>query len=160
MQPKKCTDHHKTWSLLRIAHEGLLQELMVPYVRKTLQSNEPCTPTGFIKFVMTEAKNPNYIYMATMTMTYLEALQNFRSGLRSGDMEKITSAKAIFAPLFHARHHPHYQEIEMVEAVQRQSVPQDLKPFFDQTESVCLSEDKMTGMLVVGFLFFIFLTPV
>lgn len=49
----------------------------------------------------------------------------------------------------------------MVEAVQRQSVPQDLKPFFDQTESVCLSEDKMTGMLVVGFLlFFIFLTPV
>lgn len=84
MQPKKCTDHHKTWSLLRIAHEGLLQELMVPY---------------------------------------LEALQNFRSGLRSGDMEKITSAKAIFAPLFHARHHPHYQEIEMVEAVQRQSVP-------------------------------------
>lgn len=157
---KKCTDHHKTWSLLRIAHEGLLQELMVPYVRKTLQSNEPCTPTGFIKFVMTEAKNPNYIYMATMTMTYLEALQNFRSGLRSGDMEKITSAKAIFAPLFHARHHPHYQEIEMVEAVQRQSVPQDLKPFFDQTESVCLSEDKMTGMLVVGFLFFIFLTPV
>lgn len=109
---------------------------------------------------MTEAKNPNYIYMATMTMTYLEALQNFRSGLRSGDMEKITSTKAIFVPLFHARHHPHYQEIEMVEAVQRQSVPQDLKPFFDQTESVCLSEDKMTGMLVVGFLFFIFLTPV
>lgn len=104
-------------------------------------------------FVMTEAKNPNYIYMATMTMTYLEALQNFRSGLRSGDMEKITSAKAIFVPLFHARHHPHYQEIEMVEAVQRQSVPQDVKPFFDQTESVCLSEDKMSGMLVFCFFF-------
>lgn len=38
----------------------------------------------------------------------------------------------------------------MVEAVQRQSVPQDLKPFFDQTESVRLSEDKM---LVFCFFF-------
>lgn len=75
-------------------------------------------------------------------------------------MEKITSAKAIFAPLFHARHHPHYQEIEMVEAVQRQSVPQDLKPFFDQTESVCLYEDKMSGVLVFGVFFHFFNTSV
>lgn len=109
---------------------------MMPYVRNTLQLDELCTLTRFIKFVMTEAKNLNYISVATMTMTYLEALQNFRSGLGSGDMEMITSAKAIFAPLFHARHHPHYQEIEMVEAVQIQSVPQDIKPFFDQTKSV------------------------
>ncbi|XP_062569670.1 uncharacterized protein LOC134231718 [Saccostrea cucullata] len=142
---KKCSDHHKTWSLLKIAHEGTLQELMVPYVRKAMQEKRMISPRGFLKFVMVEAKNPNYVYLATMTMTYLQALKNFRAGLRAGDIDAITSGKAVFAPLFHARNHPHYQDIEMTEAIQRQSVPAEVVSSFNQTESVCLSEDKTSG---------------
>lgn len=95
--------------------------------------------------MMTEAKNPNFIYLGTMTLTYMEALQNFRTGLRVGDIERIASSKAVFAPLFHARHHPNYQEIEMMEAVQRHSVPEELLPFYNETEAVCLSEDGESG---------------
>lgn len=142
---KKCSDHHKTWTLLQIAHEGNLQELMVPYVRQSMLMNNAITPAGFLKFMMTEAKNPNFIYLGTMTLTYLEALQNFRTGLRVGDIERIASSKAVFAPLFHARHHPNYQEIEMMEAVQRHSVPEELLPFYNETEAVCLSEDGESG---------------
>lgn len=37
---KKCSDHHKTWTLLQIAHEGNRQELMVPYVRQFINADE------------------------------------------------------------------------------------------------------------------------
>lgn len=114
---KKCSDHYKIWTLLQIAHEGNRQELMVPYVRQSMLMNNAITPAGFLKYMKTEARNPNYIYLGTMTLTYLDALQNFRTGLRVGDTDRIASSKAVFAPLFHARHHPSYQEIEMMETV-------------------------------------------
>lgn len=94
---------------------------------------------------MTEAKNPNYLFLGTMTLTYQESLQNFRTGLRVGDIERIASSKAVFAPLFHARHHPNYQEIEMMEAVQRHFMLEELSQFYNETEAVCLSEDGESG---------------
>lgn len=94
---------------------------------------------------MTEAKNPNYLFLGTMTLTYQEALQNFRTGLSVGDIERIALSKAVFAPLFHARHHPNYQEIKIMGAVQRHSTPEELLQFYNETEAVCLSEDGESG---------------
>lgn len=142
---KSCSDNHKTWSLIRIAYEGLMQELMVPYIQHCVHDNTKITPKGFLHYVLVEAKDPNYLYVATMTLTYLQAIINMRAGLRCGNVEAIASAKAVFAPLFHSRNHPRYQEIEMQEAIQRHSIPQDLLNFFNETESVCLSGDKTSG---------------
>lgn len=95
---------------------------------------------------MTEAINPNYMYLGTMTLTYLEALEDkIRTVLRVGDIERIASSKAVFCKIFHARHMPNYQEIEMMEAVQRHFVPEELLPFYNETEAICLSEDGESG---------------
>lgn len=88
---------------------------------------------------MTEAINPNYMYLGTMTLTYLEELED--KILPVGDIERIASSKAVFCKNFHARHMPNYQEIEMMEAIQRQSVREELLPFYNETEAVCLSPD-------------------
>lgn len=91
---------------------------------------------------MTEAINPNYMYLGTMTLTNLEALEDkIRTVLPVGDIERIASSKAVFCKNFHARHMPNYQEIEMMEAIQRQSVRVELLPFYNETEAVCLSPD-------------------
>ncbi|KAJ8307407.1 hypothetical protein KUTeg_015491 [Tegillarca granosa] len=102
---KNCTDNHKTWTLIQVAYEGNLKEFDIA-----------ATPEGFIKFVTTTASSPNYIYMALMTLTYLQAIMNMRAGLRRGNI-------CAFAPLFHARNHPKNREIEMMEAIQRACVP-------------------------------------
>lgn len=83
--------------------------------------------------MMTEAIYPNYMYLGTMTLTYLEALEDkIRTILRVGDIESIASSKAVFCKIFHARHNPYYQEIEMMEAIQRQSVREELLPFYNE----------------------------
>lgn len=83
--------------------------------------------------MMTEAINPNYMYLGTMTLTYLEALEDkIRTIIRVGDIERIASSKAVFCKNVHARHNPYYQEIEMIEAIQRQSVREELLPFYNE----------------------------
>lgn len=41
--PKKCSNHHKTLTVLQIVHEWTLQELMVTYVRKFMLMNDVFT---------------------------------------------------------------------------------------------------------------------
>lgn len=68
-----------------------------------------------------------------MTLTYLEALEDkIRTVLRVGDIERIASSKAVFCKKFNARHNPNYQEIEMIEAIQRQSMREELLPFYNE----------------------------
>ena len=145
---KHATDNHKTWSLLQIAYEALLDELLVPYVRLCRDQDLNPTPQGFLKFAMTDASNPNYVYIAMMVLTYLQSIVNFRAGLRCGDIETIVAAKAVFAPLFHVRNHPKYRDIEMTEAIQRQCIPDELRQFYNETESVSLTGKHANGKLL------------
>lgn len=48
---------------------------------------------------------------------------NFGAGLLSGNIDAIVSAKA--------RNHPKYQEIELMESIQRQCIPDELKEFYN-----------------------------
>lgn len=105
----------------------------------------PPTPKDFSKYSMAEATNQNFVHTSTMILTYLQAILNFRAGLRSGNIDVIVSAKAVFTPLFHARNHPKYQEIEITESIQRQCVPDELKEFYNETESVSLSGNHLNG---------------
>lgn len=38
---KKCSDHHKTMSILKVAQIGFWYELLLPYVRNRLSSGSP-----------------------------------------------------------------------------------------------------------------------
>lgn len=48
---------------------------------------------------------------------------NFGAGLLSGNIDAIVSVKA--------RNHPKYQEIEIMESIQRQCIPDELKEFYN-----------------------------
>lgn len=84
-----------------------------------MEKKVPPTPQGFFKYSMAKATNPNFVHTLTMILTYLQAILNFRVGLRSGNIDAIVSAKAVFAPLFHARNHPKYKEIEISKSIRR-----------------------------------------
>jgi hypothetical protein len=62
---KKVTDHHKGWTLLTVAREAIVDELITSYIRHklSLPSAAPeetvvCNPRDFVTFVRT-SKNPN-----------------------------------------------------------------------------------------------------
>lgn len=88
-----------------------------------MEKKVPPTPQSFFKYSMAKATNPNFVHTLTMILTYLQAILNFRAGLLCGNIDVVVSAKAVFAPLFHARNHPKYQEIEISKSIQRQCIP-------------------------------------
>ena len=60
----KVNDHHKGWTLARIARESLAKELLAPYVREQIAQQVPkLSCEGYLKWVMTNVKDPNYAYM-------------------------------------------------------------------------------------------------
>lgn len=107
--------------------------------------NNAIISAGFLKFMMTESKSPNYDYSGTMALIYLADLHEFRTGLSVGDIDMFALSQAGFAPFFHARHHPNYLEIELMETIQRHSVPEELLTFKNKTEAVYLPDDGESG---------------
>ena len=100
---KKCSDHHKTMSILKLAHLGFWHELLVPYVRDRLASGSPLSVTDFLYewVVQVGWKHPNYRYIFNTTWRYLMGIQLFHIGVRRSNAEYIREEHMAFAPLFH-----------------------------------------------------------
>ena len=63
---RNVSDHHKGWTLLRIAREGVVREFLVQYVRHELTSSSgphDFSVAGFIKFCLTSVENLNYAFL-------------------------------------------------------------------------------------------------
>lgn len=90
---------------------------MVFYVWQLMLMNNVIILVGFLKYMMIEVRNLNYIYLGIMILIYLEVLQNFRIGLCVGDKDRIVLFKVVFVLLFYVRYYFNYQEIEMMEVV-------------------------------------------
>lgn len=100
---KKCSDHHKTMSILKVAHIGFWHELLVPYVRDRLASGSPLSVTDFLYewVVQVGWKHPNHRYIFNTTWRYLMGIQLFHIGVRRNNAEYIREEHMAFAPLFH-----------------------------------------------------------
>ena len=145
---KLCYDNHKTWQLILVFHFGTLLELLTPYVKKCQHSKDPDTnpekPTanGFLQFVKSMEEHPNYMYMFQMVSRYSQAIVNMRMGIRRNNSTLIQSAKFMSKGLFHGRTHPRYQQIEMIETLQRKLMPNDLKTFISMHESMSRTDSS------------------
>lgn len=100
---KKCSDHHKTMSILKVAHIGFWYELLLPHVRNRLSSGSPMSVNDFLYDWVRQVgwNNPNYKYIFNTTWTYLMGIQLLHIGVRRNNAEYIRAGHMTFAPLFH-----------------------------------------------------------
>ena len=142
---KKVSDHHKGWTLCRIARLSIASELVVPFVRAEKKKETPdFSVAAFFKFVM-NAQDVNYTFMADLLFELLDAIFMFRVGVRCGIPDFTEAAQAKFAKVWSGRHHPLYRELEMASSVQQLRMPSELQEFVLTTESLNLSGSAGTG---------------
>lgn len=100
---KKCSDHHKTMCILKVAHIGFWYKLLLPYVRDCLSSGSPMSVNDFLYVWVTQVgwNNPNYKYIFNTTWLYLICIQLLHIGVRRNNAEYIRVGHMTFAPLFH-----------------------------------------------------------
>lgn len=112
---KKCSDHHKTMSILKVAHIGFWYELLLPYVRNRLSSGSPMSVNDFLYDWVRQVgwNNPNYKYIFNTTWTYLMGIQLLHIGVRRNNAEYIRAGHMTFAPLFHGNCASKYALIDL-----------------------------------------------
>lgn len=100
---KKGSDHHKTMSILKVAHIGLWKELLFPYIRDRLDSGSAMSVNDYLYDWMPNVgwKNATYRYIFGMTWTYLMALWVFRMGIRRNNAAYVRAGQMTFATVFH-----------------------------------------------------------
>ena len=79
---RRGSDHHKTMSVLKVAHIGLWKEMLVPNVRDRLSSGSPLSGNDYLYERMPEVGDATYSHMFVTSWNYLMALHLFRMGVR------------------------------------------------------------------------------
>ena len=112
---RKGSDHHKTMSILKVAHVGLWQEMLIPYVRERLSSGSSVSVNDYLYTWLPSngKKDPTYFYMFQMTWTYLMALQVFHMGVRRNNADYVKVGQTMFAPIFHRNSVSKYAMIDL-----------------------------------------------
>ncbi|CAG8451077.1 5489_t:CDS:10, partial [Scutellospora calospora] len=108
---KKCADYHKSWnSICDIYRHAMTCELLWPYV---VEAENPSVD-DYLDWVK---KQDDCIYKLKFeqTFVYLQAIVNFRTGVRNNRPSLRNAARRIFAPIWSGRRHPIYRYIEIVE---------------------------------------------
>jgi hypothetical protein len=93
---KACKDHHKSWSLLQIFHIASLRELVTPYVRHCMLTEQEPNPKGFFQHTAddySKDSRPNLKYLMDQVCRFWEAIVNFRMAVRSNNATLLRSAK-------------------------------------------------------------------
>jgi hypothetical protein len=112
---KKCSDHHKSWdSICNIYRHAMASELMWPYVI----AEENPSVEGYLDWVQNQT-DPTFRLKYEQVFFYLQAIINFRTGVRFNRPSLRLAARRTFAPIWSARHHPIYRLIEVVDEEQR-----------------------------------------
>ena len=142
------SDHHKGFTLARIARESVARELVTPYVRHELcKSDNECdlSVPGFFKYCLTHVENPNYVFLFNTHFEVLDALFAYRAGLRSGHAHLVEAARGSFAKLWSGLHHPMYRQLDTYDAVMSLCMPQALRQQMRTTCSFNTSGIPFTG---------------
>ncbi|XP_060595290.1 uncharacterized protein LOC132749514 isoform X1 [Ruditapes philippinarum] len=144
---KSCKDHHKSWTLLQIFHQGSLRELVLPYVRQCLLNGEKPFAKGFFKFSNEHytTHNPNMKYLMDQVCRFSQGIINFRMAVRRNNSSLLKSAKFMTKELFHGRSHPKYQSIEIYDTLQDILMPKEVQTLNDLYSSITTSGNTSTG---------------
>lgn len=144
---KKVTDHHKGFTLARIAREAFAAELLLPYIRKNIAEGTPVEQLTINEFLVFcgEAVSLNYVFMLDMIFTLLDSLFVYRAGVRTGLSSLMDLGRNMYAPLWSARPHPMYRQLEVYDSIVSECMPPSIKSFIEKTKSVNTSGIPYTG---------------
>ena len=87
---------------------ALADELLLPYVRKSLELGEKPTSSGYWNY-SESIVNTNYQYVQQALFTFLHALMMLRRGVRYGQSKPTLAAKSKLVLLFFGCNHPRQQ---------------------------------------------------
>ncbi|RHZ57004.1 hypothetical protein Glove_395g82 [Diversispora epigaea] len=111
---KKCSDYHKSWdSICNIYRHAMVSELMWPYVI----SDENPSVEGYLKWAQGQT-DPLFRLKYEQTFFYLQAVINFRTGVRFNRPSLRLAARRTFSLIWSARRHPIYRLIEVADEEQ------------------------------------------
>ena len=112
---QKGSDHHRTMSVLKVAHIGLWKEMLIPYIRDRLSSGSPISVNDYLYKWMPEVgwKSATYGYIFSMTWTYLIALMVLCMGVRWDNSSYVRAGQLAFQPLFHQSSSSKYALIDL-----------------------------------------------
>ena len=90
-------------SVLRVAHNRLWKEMLIPYVRDRLSSASPLSVNNYLYEWMLEVgwKDATYSHIFVTIWNYLMALHAFCMGVRINNAFYVKAGQNVFAPLFH-----------------------------------------------------------
>jgi hypothetical protein len=134
---KKCSDHHKSWdSICNIYRHAMASELMWPYV----VSNENLSAEGYLEWAKNQT-DPMFRLKYEQVFFYLQAIINFRTGVRFNRPSLRLAARRMFAPIWSARRHPIYRTIEMADEEQMLRLKPEVRKLIQ--ERVVTSRSKL-----------------
>ncbi len=111
---KKCFDHHKSWdSICNIYRHAMASELMWPYI---ISEDNPSIE-GYLKWAQNQT-DPTFKLKYEQIFFYLQAIINFRTGVRFNRSSLRIAARRMFSPIWSARRHPIYRLIEITDEEQ------------------------------------------
>ncbi|XP_028513483.1 uncharacterized protein LOC114574605 [Exaiptasia diaphana] len=111
----KCSDHHKTASLIEIAHVGIWSELLVPYVKARLEAGERLSVNDYLyAWIPDNAfKCPRYRFMFLMAWKFFSAFKIFHIGVRRNNARYVHAGQMAFSSLFHRSSASKYALIDL-----------------------------------------------
>ena len=142
---KRGADHHRSKQILFTLFKALAHELIVPYVRLSLQQGGVMSVESFYGWVNDSVVDPNYLYLFDMCFTFLLAFKMYNEGVRKNHHEVMMASRIFFAPLFFAGTHPKYQELHVRDLCDRVQYPDDLTIEMNKTESFSVSGENNRG---------------
>lgn len=141
---KKGIDHHRSLQILQIILEGLVLELLTPYIAE-LPGSVEASPTNYFRWVAAEVKSQNYLFFFDLAFSYLFSFHLYHCGVRKNDFTAISAAEAAFVPLFAGRPHDIYKRLMLRERHLQVTMPPKLLEYCARTSSFSVSGDALTG---------------
>ena len=144
---KRCADTHKAWKLLLIFYYGTLKEMVLQYILHAREHGvTDLSNKGFQHFYAdhkSEDKLYNYYY--EMVLRFAQSIINLMMAVRRNNAVLLQSAKYKFKELFHARHHPKYQAIEIYDTLYQVQAPAEVEHFLNVHSSASRSGSPYHG---------------
>ena len=76
---KKGSDHHKLWEILEITYIAFVDELIYQFTVFCVSHGVPINIANYWMFA-TKVKNPNFLFVQQMVLTFLHGLMLLRKG--------------------------------------------------------------------------------
>jgi hypothetical protein len=143
---KRVNDHHKGWQLLTIARNALAKELALPFVRYQMAQEVPdLSVVNLMRYISHQVKDPNYLLIADITFEFIDAINMYRRGVRTGQHNLMFAGTAKVAKIWSARHHPNYREIEMAHSLMTARLPAEILQHLNKSSSINTSGKLATN---------------